>query len=190
MNPTNPLTNGVEDDQVLQTEPYTNTVYVPFVVPDGEQWTVGGLFVNLLSYTNVVDPLRATYSISTGVSKGDAGTTIAIGTAPVSYAPTGRSYESYTEYTLLANIHTTVLQPGTYWLSLMARCTNPKDTACHLADYYISDVEDNPPLNVWGLMNRQTIRSLAAALAKSFLCRRGEFMVNATALGATVFRRA
>lgn len=147
MNPTNPLTNAVEDDQVLQTEPYINTVYVPFVVPDGEQWTIGGLFVNLLSETNVVDPLRATYSILTGVSRGDPGTTIATGTAPVSYTPTGRSWNGYTEYTLAANVHTTVLQSGTYWLSLMARCTNPKDGACQLADYYISDVEDNPPLN-------------------------------------------
>jgi hypothetical protein len=147
MDPTNPLTNGLGSEQVLQTAPYTTAVFVPFEVPSGEQWTVGSIFVNLLSVANVVDPARAAYSISTGVSRGNGGTTITSGTGPVTYLPTGRSWNGYTEYTLLANIHATVLQPGTYWLSLVARCTNPKDQTCQVAQYYVSDVEDDPPLN-------------------------------------------
>lgn len=138
--------NGLDSDQVLSTGG-SYTLYIPFVVPAGQQWTVGGLFVNVLSTANVVDPAKATYSISTGVSRGNAGTTIATATGPTTYAPTGRSWNGYTEYTLTVTTHPTILQPGTYWLSVVARCTNPPDQVCHTARYYVSDVEDDPPSN-------------------------------------------
>jgi hypothetical protein len=101
----------------------------------------------VLSTANVVDPAKATYSVSTGVARGNAGTTVATATGPTSYAPTGRSWNGYTEYTLTVETHPTILQSGTYWLSVVARCTNPKDEVCHTARYYVSDIEDDPPLN-------------------------------------------
>ncbi len=146
LDPTSPLADGLESDQVLSTAG-VSAVYVPFIIPSGQEWTVGGLFVNLLSIADVVDPAKATYSISTGVSKGNAGTVIATATGPTTYTPTGRSYNGYTEYTLLVQTHPTVLQAGTYWLSVVARCTNPKDQTCQTARYYVSDVEDSPPPN-------------------------------------------
>jgi hypothetical protein len=142
--------NGLDSDQVLSTGG-SYTLYLPFVVPVGQQWTVGGLFINVLSTADLVDPAKATYSISTGVSKGNAGTTIATATGPTTYAPTGRSYNGYTEYTLLVSTHPTVLQPGKYWLSVVARCTNPEDETCQTARYYVSDVEDDPPPNHVGI---------------------------------------
>ncbi len=142
--------NGLDSDQVLSTGGIY-TLYVPFVVPAAVEWTVGGLFINVLSTAGVVDPAKATYSISTGVSKGNAGTTIATATGPSTYAPTGRNYNGYTEYTLLVTTHPTVLQSGTYWLSVVARCTNPKDDVCNTARYYVSDVEDDPPPNHVGI---------------------------------------
>jgi hypothetical protein len=146
LDPTNPLSNGMENDQVLSTGG-VYAVYVPFTVPVGQEWTIGGLFVNLLSRVNVIDPAKATYSISTGVSRGDAGTTIATATGPATYSATGRSWDNYTEYTLLVQTHPTVLPAGSYWLSVVPRCTNPKDEACQTARYYVSDDEDDPPLN-------------------------------------------
>jgi len=149
LDPANALTNGLENDQVLSTGG-TYEVYVPFVVPQGQQWTIGNLFVNLFSRVAVIDPAKATYSISTGVSTGNAGTTIATATGPASLSPTGRSWDNYTEYTLLVQTHPTVLQAGTYWMSVVARCTNPKDASCQTARYYMSDDEDDPPLNHFG----------------------------------------
>lgn len=149
LDPAGPDPNGLEDDQVLSFVG-VNTVYIPFTVPAGHQWTVGGLFVNVLSTADVVDPAKATYSISTGLSRGNAGAVIATATASATYSPTGRSWSRYTEYTLLVDTHPTVLQSGTYWLSVVPRCTNPNDSICHSAHYYASDVEDDPPLNHFG----------------------------------------
>lgn len=148
--PSGPQPDGVESDQVLSFVGISTT-YVPFTIPPGEQWTIGGLFVNLLSTAAVVDPLKATYAISSGISVGNAGTTVAAATGPVTFNATGRGWNGYTEYTLLVSTHPTVLQPGTYWLSVVARCTNPNDPPCHYAHYYVSDVEDDPPVNHLGI---------------------------------------
>ena len=56
-------------------------VYVPFVVPEGKVWTVTALFSNNLSYTEVIDPESAIWSISTGVTQGSGGNTVANGAA-------------------------------------------------------------------------------------------------------------
>ena len=143
--------NGLDSDQVLSTGG-SYTLYIPFIVPVGQQWTVGGLFINVLSTASVVDPsTRATYSLSTDVSRGNAGTMIGSSTGPTTYTPTGRNWNGYTEYTLQVSTHPTLLQAGRYWLSVVARCTNPKDQTCQTARYYVSDVEDDPPVNRVGL---------------------------------------
>jgi hypothetical protein len=117
------------------------TVYVPFVVPAGHTWTVTGLFTNNLALNiNTIDPATAAWSISSGVSKGNPGTTIASGTAAATFNPTGRNYQNtYYEYTALVNIPAVPLQGGTYWLSVVPPCTNSNDASCGSAAYYITD---------------------------------------------------
>jgi hypothetical protein len=143
--PTNPDANGIENDKVLTWGLMPNAVYVPFIVPSGQQWTVGGLFVNVLSQNTAIDPPLAVYSISTGVSTGNAGTTLLTRTAQATYVPTGRSWNGLTEYTVKVHVRPVTLQADTYWLSVLPWCSNPGDSQCVSAAYYISDVEDNPP---------------------------------------------
>src|SRR5579872_3998628 len=47
--PANSAANGLEDDKVLTWGLMPNVVYIPFDVPASQQWTVRGLFVNVLS---------------------------------------------------------------------------------------------------------------------------------------------
>lgn len=117
------------------------TVYVPFVVPAGHNWTVTGLFTNNLALNiNGIDPQTAAWSISSGISSGNGGTTVASGTAAATFNSTGRNYQNtYYEYTALVNIPAVVLPAGTYWLSVVPPCTNSGDSACSSAAYYITD---------------------------------------------------
>jgi hypothetical protein len=149
--PTSPNANGLENDKVFLWNLMPNVVYVPFVVPSGEQWTVGGLFVNVLSAESSISPPAALYSISTGVSKGNGGMTVVSGTSSASYSPTGRSWNGLNEYTVKVKLRPIALQSGTYWLSVVPRCTDPNDSSCDTAAYFITDVEDNPPLNHKGI---------------------------------------
>jgi hypothetical protein len=144
---TNPNANALENDLVLTFDLIPRIISIPFVVPSGRRWTVGGLFVNEISLQNFIDPAAATYSISTGVSLGNAGTVIATGTAHATYSPTGRTWSGMSEYTVQVKTKAIVLQPGTYWLSVVPRCTNQNDAQCKQAEYFASDVEDNPPPN-------------------------------------------
>jgi hypothetical protein len=120
----------------------TATAYIPFIVPAGKTWTVTGLFTNDLALNATsIDPPSAAWSISSGVSKGVGGTTIASGTDSASFNPTGRNYQNlYFEYTTLVTLSSpVVLTEGTYWLSVVPPCTNGNDSQCGSAAYYITD---------------------------------------------------
>jgi hypothetical protein len=141
----NGLWNGVNSELGIAGE-----VLVPFTIPKGQIWFVSGLFTNNLSNVSVIDPKKANWSISKGVTTGSGGHTIAKGTAPATYTPTGRSGFGLTEYTVLVKIEPLALGPGTYWLTVAPLCTNSADSACTSALYYESDTEDSPPLNHYG----------------------------------------
>jgi hypothetical protein len=139
----NMLSNG--DDLFPQ-----GTVYVPFAVPPNQTWTVTGFLSNNLSEASVakIEPPEIEWSISTGVSQGDAGTVIASGTAKASLTPTGRSWDGMNEYTVLGRLNTDeifTLTSGHYWLTAVPVCTNDGPDQCEGQSYYVTDVEDMPP---------------------------------------------
>jgi len=102
---------------------------------------VTGLFTNDQSNNGgVLDPDQATWSISTGVSSGNAGTTIASGTATAVVGPTGRSVFGFTEYWVLVNFSPVHLAPShNYWVSVVPQCTNTGDSACSTAEFFLSN---------------------------------------------------
>lgn len=151
--PSNPLADGLWNavSYTAFSPPVDGKVLVPFTVPAKTFWFVEGLFTNNLATVNVIDPKEATWSVSKGVAPGIGGTIIKSGIASATYTPTGRSWlDYYTEYTVLVKTPTILLLPGTYWMTVVPQCTNEADSACTLADYYLSDVEDIPPLNAYG----------------------------------------
>jgi hypothetical protein len=118
------------------------TVYVPFTVPTGQVWTVNSLFTNGLALNIAdIDPHKADWSINQGISEGVSGTVVASGNTTARFTPTGRVYNGgqYVEYTTQVKIPQTQLAAGAYWFSVVPNCTNPADTACGSAAYYISD---------------------------------------------------
>ena len=127
-----------------------NAVYAPFIVPQGTQWTVTGVFTNNTSTVNRVDPAQAYWEIREGVSQGNNGTLVASGTSAALYSPTGRSFAGFFEFTTLVKGINVPLQAGTYWLSVVPECTNTDDYNCNYAVYYESTVEDVPPLHHYG----------------------------------------
>jgi hypothetical protein len=129
------------------------TTYVPFFVPEEQVWTVKGLFSNNLSDLSFVDPEQMEWSISTGVSAGNPGTVIASGTIHATFMPTGRSFQAFTEYTLLGRLtpETAVtLTSGVYWMTAVPLCTR-QTGYCEGAVYQLSDVEDVPAPNHKGI---------------------------------------
>jgi hypothetical protein len=143
--PTGPGANGLINNVTI-SDRGGPTVYVPFVVPRGQQWIVGGLFVNVSSTQVSINPAVATYSLRYGVSAGNEGTLITINNAPAGYTPTGRVSYPYVEYTVLVNIPKIILQSGTYWLGVVPHCTED-GFQCDTAEYFLDDVEDVPPPN-------------------------------------------
>jgi hypothetical protein len=146
LDPTGPGANGLLNTK-SRAVPDGAAVYVPFVIPEGTQWVIEGLFANVDSEQTVIDPPVATYYISRGVSSGGAGTLITTGDAPATYTPTGRALLPTVEYTVLVSIPKMVLQSGTYWMAVVPHCTEHGDSQCSSALYWLSDVEDVPPPN-------------------------------------------
>jgi hypothetical protein len=140
----NPNSNALQNE--LTTSVVSGAaVFVPFVVPFGKKWTIYALFSNNLSYTEVIDPEHALWSISKDMSQGSEGTVVADGAAPATYKPTGRGGFGMREFTLLATIDPPVtLTSGEYRMKAEPECTNAADRACDAAAYYLSDVEDVP----------------------------------------------
>jgi len=126
-----------------------SVVYVPFAVPPNQTWTLAGLFSNnMLTRANLGSPPEIEWSISTGISQGDAGTVIASGTTKASLAPTGRSWNGMNEYTALSHLNASelvTLTSGHYWMTAVPVCLTSQDPPeCEGAWYYLSDVEDVP----------------------------------------------
>ncbi len=127
-----------------------NAVYAPFIVPQGKQWMVTGVFINNVSNVNRVDPAQAYWEIREGVSSGNNGTLVASGTSAALYFPTGRSYVGFFEFTTLVKGINVPLQAGTYWLSVVPECTNTNGYNCNYAAYYETAISDDPPLHHYG----------------------------------------
>jgi hypothetical protein len=123
-------------------------VYVPFAVPPNQTWTVAGVFSNNMLSIAVLDPPQIQWSISTGISQGNAGTLIASGTTQATLTPTGRSWNGLNEYTALARLNDNqlvTLTSGHYWMTASPVCTvRSIRSVCSGATYYLSDVEDVP----------------------------------------------
>ena len=107
-------------------------------------WTVDGLFINTIAdgYDGL-DPSTSSWTIASGVSSGDAGTTVASGTSTVagtSFVPTGRSPFGFTEYTLKVRVTpAVVLNAGTYWVNITPQCTDSGNSSCDIAQYYLDN---------------------------------------------------
>src|ERR1700693_3139667 len=117
--PSNPASSGLTDENTVEQQA---TVYVAFYVPRGQAWTVAGVFADFLSSVQYVIPSEdVNWSISSGLSSGNQGTTIASGTLRVSWTATGRSWMGYTEYTALGRFAPQTvpnLTGGIYWMSV------------------------------------------------------------------------
>ena len=148
MDPGNQLTGDLSNEMDLINR--YNAVYAPFIVPQGTQWTVTGVFTNNLSTVNRVDPAQSYWEIREGVSSGNIGTLVASGTGAALYFPTGRNEGGFFEFTTLVKGINVPLQAGTYWLSVVPECTNTNDYNCNYAGYYENTVEDDPPLHHYG----------------------------------------
>jgi hypothetical protein len=124
--------------------------FVPFIVPAGQTWTVTGLFTNdIADGFDGIDPAQAQWSISSGVGLAQAGTVVASGTNPASFNPTGRTYETFNEYTTLVKFEPTgyvTLASGQYWLTVVPVCSNT-NRECDVAQYFISNTQE---LNKYG----------------------------------------
>lgn len=146
----NPAANVLSNGLVYE-DPASAT-YVPFFVPTGQTWTITGVFSNNMSNTSFLDPPDLKWSISSGVSAGNPGTTVAQGTIHATLTPTGRSWNGMTEYTALGHLTpqtiVTLTQSGVYWMAAVPVCSN---SSCGHAHFYLSDVEDVPAPNHKGV---------------------------------------
>lgn len=140
-NPNSPATNGFANENTLLVP--ATTTWGAFTVPDGQTWTVDGLFINTITDGyNGLDPTTSSWTIASGVSEGDGGTTVASGTstaAGTSFVPTGRFPFGFTEYTLKVKITSTVLSSGTYWVNITPQCTDAGNGSCDIAQYFFDD---------------------------------------------------
>ena len=140
-NPNSPDVNGFANENTLLV-PATQ-VYGAFTVPAGQTWTVYGLFINTIAdgYDGI-DPTESTWSLSSGISSGNGGTTVASGTstaAGTSFVPTGRVPFGFTEYTLKVRITPTVLSAGTYWANVTPQCTDSGNSSCSISQFFFDN---------------------------------------------------
>ena len=117
-------------------------ILIPFDVPKAQQWDAVGLFTNDFSTVSLIDPAKAAWSISTGVTQGSCGTPLASGNSRATFKATGRSAFGLNEYTALVKIRAVPLQPGRHWLTTVPECTNTAN--CGSARYYASDFVGKP----------------------------------------------
>jgi hypothetical protein len=144
--------NGPSPNVLLNQDALINgqaVIYVPFAVPPNQVWTVTGLFSNDMVTRPDLSPPQIQWSISTGISQGNAGTVIASGVTKASLTATGRTWNGLSEYTALGLLNAdelVTLTPGHYWMTAVPVCTSnvPPHYLCGGATYYLSDVEDVP----------------------------------------------
>jgi hypothetical protein len=128
------------------------TSYVPFIVPEGETWTVTKLFTNNITLAfelgspgaTTIDPKKGLWSISTGISEGKAGKVVAKGSGFATFNPTGHVFNTgiskIIEYNLLVKLpHPVSLHAGKYWMAAVPECTVESDKNCQLGGYFLTD---------------------------------------------------
>ena len=144
-----PNANGLaNENDIIVSDART---YTAFIVPTGRIWTVTGALGNHLSSVSVIDPAQAKWEIRSGVSSGNGGVLLSSGTANAGYHATGRSGFGLTEYTVRIPISpSVVLTAGTYWVTVIPQCTNPNNSQCPNARYFLSDVTGTPPPHAKG----------------------------------------
>lgn len=149
--PNGPFPNALENQESVILG--NAAVYVPFAVPPNQTWTVGGFFSNNLSSHAKLDPPQIQWSVSTGVSQGNAGTVIASGTSQATLTPTGRSWNGMNEYTVLGRLNAGevfTLTSGHYWTTAIPVCVQNTADSCQGVTFLMSDVEDVPPPHAKG----------------------------------------
>jgi hypothetical protein len=120
--------NSLQNRFPTQFSTNTGQVFDDFTVPAGQQWFISSVFSNNLMSAGWGFPSGSTtfvpalFDISTGVSAGNAGTSVTSGSSTgATLTPTGRSGFGLTEYTVeIAQLSplNIKLNPGTYWLSV------------------------------------------------------------------------
>jgi len=150
MDSTNSNTNGLanEVDLIVTTGA---TVYAPFLILHGQNWTITGLFTNNFLSAGVLDPAMSPYEVRHKIpaAGGTGGTLVCSGTLPATATPTGRSDFGFNEYTVaVTGITGCVLHSAKYWMAVVPQCTNTGDSNCQNSYRgFESNVEDTTPPN-------------------------------------------
>jgi hypothetical protein len=138
-------TSGADALLNVKSSSADGEVYVPFTVPQQQQWNVTGLFVNLLNAQSTTVPSKVSWSIRKSVGAGKGGTVVASGTASSTF---GGQFNcggiAVLCFGLVMKGIKVSLPPGRYWLSVVPQC---KGASCDGQGYFLADVEDRPPLN-------------------------------------------
>jgi hypothetical protein len=93
-------------------------VYDTFVVPNGDTWTITGVFSNdFMNYTS--SSLTAYFAIRSDVSNGRGGRLVDSGTDLASQQANGGSFAGYNGYTVSVSGLNITLGPGTYSLAVV-----------------------------------------------------------------------
>jgi hypothetical protein len=149
-NDTNANALSNETDIIVPGTPYGSAVYANFQVPAGQTWTVTGLLSNVFATVTGVSPNVGYWEIRSGVSVANEGILVASGSSPNSFKATGRIDFGLGEYTVKVFITPSVtLTSGTYFMVVVPQCVMTNVT-CPGARYFLTDVEDKPPVNKRG----------------------------------------
>lgn len=135
-NTDDPNAQGFNNGDTLLTG-QENAIYAAVDVPKNENGAITGILFMNIATQNTFDPPTATYDIRTGVSNGEAGTSVANGSGPISYALWGQAF-GYSLYQTAVNLTKPfTVTPGTrYWSNMSPQCTNPGDSACSLEQFF------------------------------------------------------
>ena len=137
LNPNDPNAAGMSDENTLFV-PGGSSTYAEVDVPSGLTATLKGVLFNVQA-SAAFDPFTATYDVRTGVSEGNAGTSIASGSANLSVSATGRTFLGLNEYTLVVKFPAVTLTSGDYWVNLTPQCTNTLDGSCSVFRQFASN---------------------------------------------------
>ena len=143
INAGDPEENGLSDENSLFiSNSYT---YTEVKVPVAAHFSAS--FANLLNTYGVIDPKTAEWSVRTGVSEGQGGTSICSGDNPATFNPTGRNAFGFNENELPTSTPCTV-PVANVWIAIVPNCTNANDGDCtNDPRYFISDTNGPNAIN-------------------------------------------
>jgi len=101
--------------------PANEQTFTEFKVTNPTGWNIAKVYSNDFQYTTpLTGAATAGWSIRTGMSVGNGGTTLYSGTNTSAVSPTGRTSSGLAEYTVGVDISSLgiILAPGTYWLQV------------------------------------------------------------------------